>query len=76
MRTPAAAPDAVDAIDTMLAALHKIRARLISEVQQADRATAIRADALLARTTDAIKLPGPDRAGTEEDRALGPPGLG
>ena len=48
------ASDAVDAIDAMLRELHAIRQLLISEVQQADRATATRVDALLARTDDAM----------------------
>jgi hypothetical protein len=48
------ASDAVDAIDAMLRELHAIRQLLISEVQQADPATATRVDALLARTDDAM----------------------
>ena len=43
------ASSSVDAIDAALAGLHRIRARLISETRQADDATAIRVDALLAR---------------------------
>jgi hypothetical protein len=43
------ASDAIDAIDAALAALHRVRARLVSEVRQADDAAADRADALLAR---------------------------
>jgi hypothetical protein len=50
-----AGSDAIDAVDAMLRELYTIRQQLISEVQQADRATAARADALLARTDDAIK---------------------
>ena len=48
------ASDAVDAIDGAIKELHQIRQQLISEVQQADRATAARVDALLARTDDAM----------------------
>jgi hypothetical protein len=48
-----AASGAVDAIDAALAGLHAIRARLITEIHASDDATAIRADALLARTDDA-----------------------
>jgi hypothetical protein len=39
---------AMDAIDGMLADLHAMRARLVSEVRAADDATAARVDALLA----------------------------
>ena len=46
------ASDAIGAIDAALAALHRTRARLITETRQADDATAARADALLARTRD------------------------
>jgi hypothetical protein len=42
------ASDAIGAADTALAALHRLRARLITETRQADDATAERADALLA----------------------------
>ncbi len=43
-----AANTAMDAIDAMLAALHGIRSRLVTEVRQADDAAAVRADALLS----------------------------
>ena len=43
------AADAVDAIDAALRDLHSVRQQLISEIRQADDATAGRADALLAR---------------------------
>ena len=46
------ASDAIDAADAALAALHRIRGRLVGQVRQADDATAARADALLARTRD------------------------
>jgi hypothetical protein len=46
------ASDAIDAIDAALAALHRTRARLVGEVRQADDATAVRADELLARMRD------------------------
>ena len=70
-----AANDAVDAVDAMLAELHQLRQSLVSDIRDSDDRSAIRADKLLARTDDATKLPGPGRAGTEEDRALGTPGL-
>ncbi len=41
------ASDAVDAIDAMLAGLHDVRARLISEIRRSDDASAARADELL-----------------------------
>ena len=44
-----AANTAMDSIDAMLAELHQLRARLLSEVHASDRAAAARADALLAR---------------------------
>jgi hypothetical protein len=43
-----AANTAMDEIDAMLAALHALRARLVSEIRDADDATAARVDALLA----------------------------
>ncbi len=43
-----AANTAMDAIDGMLAELHKMRARLMDEMAASDDATAARADALLA----------------------------
>jgi hypothetical protein len=43
------ASDAIAAIDAALAALHRIRARLITETRQADDQAADRADRLLAR---------------------------
>ena len=46
------ASDAIGAIDAALVELHGVRARLITETRQADDATAIRADRLLARTRD------------------------
>ena len=48
-RARRAANDAVDAIDAALRDLHTIRQELISEIRQADDASAERADALLAR---------------------------
>jgi hypothetical protein len=44
-----AANTAMDAIDRMLAALHRPRAELISEVRASDDASEVRATALLAR---------------------------
>jgi len=64
-----AANDAVDAVDTMLQALHAIRARLITEMHQSDAATAARVDALLAaRNPD--DFPGPAGPGETRGRAL------
>ncbi len=45
------AGDAVDAIDGMLRDLHTIRQHLVTEIRQADDATAARADALLREVT-------------------------
>lgn len=53
------AADAIDAIDTALAALHRIRAEWVSEIRQADDQSAARADELLARMRD-----GPRHAAT------------
>jgi hypothetical protein len=47
-----AASDAVDAIDAAIAALHRIRARLVTETRRADDETAVRVDELLARRRD------------------------
>jgi hypothetical protein len=44
--------DAIAAADELLAATHRIRARLVDEAAEADRATAIRVDELLARRRD------------------------
>jgi len=72
------ASDAVDAIDGAIRELHKVRARLISEIRASDDATAIRADKLLART-DAMTssndqtFPGPSDPGAP-GRALETPG--
>jgi len=46
------ASDAVDAIDGAIHELHKVRQQLVSEIRQADDATAARADTLLARRED------------------------
>jgi hypothetical protein len=46
------ASDAIGGIDAALAALHRVRARLVAEVRQADDATEARTDELLARTRD------------------------
>lgn len=43
------AGDAVTAIDAMLGGLYGVRAQLVSEIRDSDKATAARADALLAR---------------------------
>jgi hypothetical protein len=44
-----AANTAMDAIDSMLAGLHQLRAWLVSEIRASDDLAAARADALLAR---------------------------
>ena len=44
-----AANTAMDAVDSMLAGLHQLRARLVSEIRASDDLAAARADALLAR---------------------------
>jgi hypothetical protein len=46
------ASDAIDAIDTALAALHRIRAEWVTQIRRADDQSAARADALLARMRD------------------------
>lgn len=46
------ASDAVDAIDGALRSLHNIRQQLITEIRQADDATAERADELLRRSRE------------------------
>ena len=43
-----AANTAMDAIDAMLAALHALRSRLVTEIRASDDAAAARADAMLA----------------------------
>jgi hypothetical protein len=43
------AADAMGAIDAMLAELHALRSRLVSEIRAADDAAAARADTLLGR---------------------------
>jgi hypothetical protein len=61
------ASDAIDAIDTALAALHRIRAGWVTEIRQADDQAAARADQLLARMRegpDATEARPPDRAST------------
>ena len=45
-----AANVAMGAIDAMLAELHQLRARLVTEVRESDDLAAVRADALLARS--------------------------
>ena len=45
------ASDAIGAADEALAAIHRIRARLVTETRQADQEAAARADALLAART-------------------------
>ncbi len=48
-----AANTAMDAIDGMLAELHKMRARLMDEMAASDDATAARVDELLSRSATA-----------------------
>lgn len=47
-----AANTAMDAIDAMLAELHQLRARLVSEIRDSDDATAVRVDELLHSRTE------------------------
>ena len=47
-----AANTAMDAIDTMLAELHQLRARLVGEIRASDDATAVRVDELLRSRTE------------------------
>ncbi len=51
-----AANTALDSIDELLAALHGIRSRLVTEIRHADDATAVRADALLREGAPALEL--------------------
>jgi hypothetical protein len=53
-----AASAAVGAIDAMLAELHALRARLLTEIRASDDAAAIRADKLLAGSADAATTAG------------------
>ncbi len=46
------AADAIGAADEALAAIHRIRAELVTQVRRADDQAAARADALVARTRD------------------------
>ena len=46
------ASDAIGAIDTALAALHRIRAEWVTQIRRADDQSAARADELLARMRD------------------------
>jgi hypothetical protein len=47
-----AAADTIGEIDAALAALYRVRARLVTEVRRADDEAAARADELLARTRE------------------------
>jgi len=47
-----AANTAMDAVDSALALLHELRARLISEIRISDDQTAARVDAMLARSKE------------------------
>jgi len=62
------AADAIDAADNLLAAAHRIRAQLVTEVRRADDQAAARADALLAKLRagppDTAAARPPDRATT------------
>ena len=66
-----AANTAMDVIDAMLAELHQLRARLVTEIRQADDATAARVDALLARPLRPYCLPGCDRLDGHDGRDPG-----
>jgi Ser/Thr protein kinase RdoA (MazF antagonist) len=60
------ASDAVDAIDAALRDLHSVRQQLVSEIREADDATAARADALLAGRARDQELPGASRPGDDK----------
>jgi hypothetical protein len=51
------ASDAIDAADNLLAAAHRIRAQLVTQVRRADDEAAARADQLLARMRDGPPVP-------------------
>jgi hypothetical protein len=53
-----AANTAMDQIDGMLAELHKMRARLVSEIRASDDAAVARVDALLADRQAAAEIEG------------------
>jgi hypothetical protein len=55
------ANDAIGAVDAALAGLHRVRARLVAEVREADDEAAARVDALLARPREGP--PGRERQG-------------
>jgi len=57
-----AANDALDAIDAAIAALHRIRARLVTEVRRADDEAAVRVDELLALRRDGPRSSRPGAA--------------
>lgn len=70
------ASDAVDALDTILAEAHGIRARLVGDIRRADDAAAARVDELLARTRREAGprpycLPGCDRLDGHDGRDPG-----
>ena len=69
------ASDAIDTIDGALAALHRIRGELVTQVRAADDAAAARADELLARTRReagrSYCLPGCDRLDGHDRRDPG-----
>lgn len=50
--TRQAANTAMDAVDAMLAELHRLRARLTGEIRESDDIAAERVDAMLARLRD------------------------
>jgi hypothetical protein len=66
------AADAIDAIDTALASLHRIRAEWVSQIRQADDQAAARVDQLLATMRegppDTVMARPPDRATTTQCR--------
>ena len=66
------ASDAIDAIDTALAALHRIRAEWITEIRQADDQAAARADALLAQMRDSPPVPSPPGGHRQEPHTTSP----
>jgi hypothetical protein len=54
------ANDTMDAIDGALAALHRIRAELVTQIRQADDEAAARVDALLGQARDGPPSPFPN----------------
>jgi hypothetical protein len=71
-----AANTAMDAIDKMLAELHQLRARLVSEIRKSDDQAAARADRLLGGDPLAEARAAPHLGVPAADPAEPPTGLG